>query len=52
MAALRKTLMDSPSVAYFDSASGVYLSQTLFPSMKHGTQRLGLEVNKAILQAL
>ncbi|WNW13233.1 substrate-binding domain-containing protein [Pseudomonas sp. DTU_2021_1001937_2_SI_NGA_ILE_001] len=36
MKALRKTLLDAKSVAYSDSASGVYLSKTLFPSMDLG----------------
>ncbi|XQA69466.1 substrate-binding domain-containing protein [Xanthomonas sacchari] len=36
MAAFRKTLLDSQSVAYSDSASGVYLSRTLFPRMRLG----------------
>ncbi|MCI2245789.1 substrate-binding domain-containing protein [Xanthomonas sp. PPL568] len=36
MEAFRKTLLDSRSVAYSDSASGVYLSRTLFPRMRLG----------------
>lgn len=36
MAAFRKTLLDSQSVAYSDSASGVYLSRILFPKMNLG----------------
>ncbi|KMM74480.1 ABC transporter substrate-binding protein [Xanthomonas sp. NCPPB 1128] len=36
MEAFRKTLLDSKSVAYSDSASGVYLSRTLFPKMRLG----------------
>ncbi|WP_254459682.1 substrate-binding domain-containing protein [Xanthomonas sacchari] len=36
MDAFRKTLLDSRSVAYSDSASGVYLSRTLFPRMRLG----------------
>ncbi|AGZ35610.1 ABC transporter substrate-binding protein [Pseudomonas sp. SWI6] len=34
---LRTALLDSKSVAYSDSASGVYLSKTLFPRMQLGT---------------
>lgn len=36
MGELRQVLLDSPSVAYSDSASGVYLSKALFPSMNLG----------------
>ncbi|WP_045726556.1 substrate-binding domain-containing protein [Xanthomonas sp. GPE 39] len=36
MDAFRKTLLDSKSVAYSDSASGVYLSHELFPRMRLG----------------
>ncbi|AXA24035.1 substrate-binding domain-containing protein [Pseudomonas putida] len=38
MQTLRKVLQDSSSVAYSDSASGVYLSKTLFPRMQLGEQ--------------
>lgn len=34
MSAFRKTLLNADSVAYSDSASGVYLSHWLFPHMK------------------
>ncbi|MGG5288634.1 substrate-binding domain-containing protein [Pseudomonas shirazensis] len=34
---LRKVLVESKSVAYSDSASGVYLSKTLFPRMQLGS---------------
>ncbi|POF88327.1 substrate-binding domain-containing protein [Pseudomonas putida] len=34
---LRKVLVESKSVAYSDSASGVYLSNTLFPRMQLGS---------------
>ncbi|MEQ7918458.1 substrate-binding domain-containing protein [Xanthomonas sp. WHRI 1810A] len=34
MKAFRKTLFDADSLAYSDSASGVYLSHWLFPNMK------------------
>lgn len=36
--ALRTVLQNSSSVAYSDSASGVYLSKTLFPRMQLGEQ--------------
>lgn len=36
--ALRTVLQNSSSVAYSDSASGVYLSRTLFPRMQLGDQ--------------
>ena len=36
LAAFRQTLLDSTSLAYSDSASGVYLSRILFPSMALG----------------
>lgn len=36
MDAFRKTLLDSTSVAYSDSASGVYLLHELFPQMRLG----------------
>ncbi|WP_343584704.1 substrate-binding domain-containing protein [Pseudomonas sp.] len=38
MQALRTVLQNSSSVAYSDSASGVYLSKTLFPRMQLGDQ--------------
>ncbi|MBX8537813.1 substrate-binding domain-containing protein [Pseudomonas cichorii] len=37
MKSFRQSLLDSKSVAYSDSASGVYLSSTLFPSMNLGS---------------
>lgn len=36
MKSFRQTLLDSTSVAYSDSASGVYLSRSLFPRMALG----------------
>jgi molybdate transport system substrate-binding protein len=36
MEAFRKALLDSKSIAYSDSASGVYLSRILFPKMTLG----------------
>ncbi len=38
MQGLRTVLLNSSSVAYSDSASGVYLSKTLFPGMQLGDQ--------------
>ncbi|MCE6983260.1 ABC transporter substrate-binding protein, partial [Pseudomonas frederiksbergensis] len=38
MQGLRTVLQNSSSVAYSDSASGVYLSKTLFPRMQLGDQ--------------
>lgn len=38
MASFEKTLLQSRSVAYSDSASGVYLSRVLFPRMKLGSE--------------